>query len=76
MKCGSKEWNNCRVEKMGCNGCFYNEKNKNCDDCVHCNYSGYGDMYCDEHEDFAYVYDEFCPTNDYMWCNGKRFIER
>ena len=25
MKCTSKEWDNCRVEKMGCSGCYYND---------------------------------------------------
>ena len=25
MKCTSEEWNNCRVEKMGCIGCYYDE---------------------------------------------------
>lgn len=25
MKCGDKEWQHCRVEKMGCNGCYYDE---------------------------------------------------
>lgn len=23
MKCGDKEWQHCRVEKMGCKGCYY-----------------------------------------------------
>lgn len=26
MKCGDKEWKYCRVEKMGCTGCYYDEK--------------------------------------------------
>lgn len=25
MKCGDKEWDHCRVEKMGCIGCYYDE---------------------------------------------------
>lgn len=25
MKCTSEEWDHCRVEKMGCPGCYYNE---------------------------------------------------
>lgn len=25
MKCGDKEWQHCRVEKMGCTGCYYDE---------------------------------------------------
>ena len=28
MKCTDKEWDTCQVEKMGCKGCYYNEKNK------------------------------------------------
>lgn len=23
MICGDKEWEHCRVEKMGCTGCYY-----------------------------------------------------
>lgn len=26
MKCGDKEWQHCRVEKMGCKGCYYEVK--------------------------------------------------
>ena len=25
MKCTGKEWEHCRVEKMGCSGCYYDE---------------------------------------------------
>lgn len=25
MKCTGKEWDTCRVEKMGCKGCYYSE---------------------------------------------------
>ena len=28
MKCGDKEWQHCRVEKMGCKGCYYNTTEK------------------------------------------------
>lgn len=28
MKCTGKEWDHCRVEKMGCKGCYYNERTK------------------------------------------------
>ncbi len=27
MKCTDKEWQHCRVEKMGCEGCYYDKKN-------------------------------------------------
>lgn len=26
MKCTDKEWKHCRVEKMGCDGCYYDDK--------------------------------------------------
>ncbi len=26
MKCTGKEWDHCRVEKMGCKGCYYDER--------------------------------------------------
>lgn len=53
-----------------------NKCNITCDTCINCMYLEAGDMFCDEHEDFALVYDEFCPTEDYMWCNGKKYEER
>lgn len=28
MKCTGKEWDTCRVEKMGCNGCYYDKELK------------------------------------------------
>lgn len=28
MKCDDKEWQHCRVEKMGCTGCYYDEKKR------------------------------------------------
>ena len=54
---------------------------KTCENCMNCMYVEHGDMYCDltvdaGHEKVKWVYDEFCPTNDYMWCNGKNFEER
>lgn len=26
MKCTGKEWDHCRVEKIGCKGCYYDER--------------------------------------------------
>lgn len=49
---------------------------RTCENCINCMYLEHGDMFCDEHEDFALVYDEFCPTDNYMWCGGKIFEER
>ena len=50
-------------------------KNDNitCEQCIHCMYEEAGDMHCDEHDDFDLVYEEFCPTESYMWCNGQHF---
>lgn len=28
MKCDDKEWQHCRVEKMGCKGCYYDYVSK------------------------------------------------
>ena len=55
---------------------YKNKVNVTCENCINCMYEEHGDMYCDEHEDFAYVYEQFCPTEDYMWCNQKLFKER
>lgn len=49
---------------------------KTCENCINCMYLESGDMFCDEHDNFALVYDEFCPTENYMWCKGKKFEER
>lgn len=49
---------------------------KTCEQCVNCMYLEHGDMYCNQHKDFELVYDEFCPTENYMWCNGKKFERR
>ncbi len=49
---------------------------KTCENCINCMYLESGDMFCDENDNFALVYDEFCPTENYMWCKGKKFEER
>lgn len=52
-------------------------KMKTCDMCINCMYVEHGDMYCDMCEDGTkWVYDNYTPTNDYMWCRGKHFKER
>ena len=35
MKCTEKEQNTCNVEKMGCDGCYYQELEQN-KLCLHC----------------------------------------
>ena len=54
---------------------------KTCDMCINCIYVEQGDMYCDltvdaKNYDVKFVYDNYNPTEDYMWCNGKHFEER
>lgn len=52
-------------------------KMKTCNMCINCMYVEHGDMYCDMYEDETkWVYDNYTPTNDYMWCRGKHFEER
>lgn len=55
---------------------YKNKRNITCENCINCMYLEHGDMFCDKHEDMAMVYDEFCPTENYMWCNGKKYEER
>lgn len=49
---------------------------KTCEQCINCIYLEQGDMYCEltiGDDEIKLVYEEFCPTEDYMWCNGKKF---
>ena len=32
MQCTDNEWKHCRVEKMGCDGCYYSEKEDKLDE--------------------------------------------
>ncbi len=62
-------------------GRYKNKQNATCELCEHCMYVEHGDMYCDltidaENKEVKWVYDEFCPTKDYMWCNKKKFVEK
>lgn len=55
------------------------KRNKSCEQCMNCMYVEHGDMYCDltiGENEVKFVYDEFCPTEHYMWCNGKKFERR
>ena len=49
---------------------------RTCEQCINCMYLENGDMYCNEHEIFELVYEEFSPTENYMWCKGKKFERR
>ena len=46
-----------------------------CEDCVNCKYIECGDMICDQ-EDDVLIYEGFIPTQNYMWCKKKKFVER
>lgn len=43
-----------------------------CHNCEHCIYIGEGDYICDENNEI--VIEDWMPTDDYFWCNGKSFI--
>ena len=47
---------------------YKNKRIVTCEQCINCMYVEHGDMYCDETvgEETKWVYDEFCPTEDYM----------
>ena len=49
---------------------------KTCEQCINCMYAEHGDMYCDLIMPVKWVYEDFCPTEDYMWCKGKRFEDK
>ena len=48
---------------------------------MNCMYVEHGDMFCDltidvKKQKVKWVYDNYNPTEDYMWCNDKHFEER
>lgn len=52
-----------------------------CEECANCIYIEQGDMFCDltldeNNKTFKFMYEEFQPTEDYMWCAGKFFEEK
>lgn len=42
-----------------------------CFNCGNCMYHSEGDSYCDEN--FEFVLDDWCPTDEFMWCKGKNW---
>ncbi len=52
-----------------------NEDDISCDECANCEYLGHGDMSCSQKDDDL-VYENFEPTENYMWCKNKKFKER
>lgn len=52
-----------------------NKRNMACFNCEHCILIGEGDHICDERIGTV-VLEEYGPTDEYMWCDGKLFEER
>ena len=50
--------------------------NMSCECCGHCMYLESGDYVCTYKDEPILVYDNFEPTEDYMWCDGDYYIER
>lgn len=45
-------------------------KRGNCFNCGNCMYHSEGDSYCDEN--FEFVLEDWCPTDEFMWCNRRK----
>lgn len=44
---------------------------KSCNDCEHCMYICEGDSICDINNKI--ILDDWTPTDEYFWCNGKKY---
>lgn len=51
------------------------KQNGDCFDCEHCQYHSEGDSYCD-YEEPIFVLEDWMPTEDFRWCEGKHFLRR
>ena len=51
-----------------------NKKIKVCDQCVNCQYIGEGDFICTLEEPVL-VMEDFCPTDEFMYCGEEGFEE-
>lgn len=45
-------------------------KRGDCFNCGNCQYHSEGDSYCD-YEEPIFVLEDWCPTEEYLWCGGK-----
>ena len=45
-------------------------KRGDCFNCGNCMYHSEGDSYCDEN--FEFVLEDWCPTDEFMWCNRRK----
>lgn len=48
---------------------------KCCEMCENCNPIGEGDHICDE-DPTKMVLEDYAPADDYLWCQGKKYIGR
>ena len=46
-----------------------------CETCINLVPIGEGDHICDE-DPMKMVLEDYAPTDDYSWCQGKKYIER
>lgn len=49
------------------------KKPRGCESCSHCIPIGEGDHLCDEFNEI--VLDEYCPSENYLMCNGRCWEE-
>jgi hypothetical protein len=62
--------------------CVKNEKKRQkvaCASCECCDYLdpiGEGDHICDKADYPKIVLADYLPTDDYLWCGGKHFVEK
>lgn len=52
------------------------QKIGDCFNCGNCIYYAEGDSYCDYTNDFPFVFEDWVPTDKFMWCKGKHWIEQ
>lgn len=49
------------------------KQNGDCFNCGHCQYHSEGDSYCDL--DYEFVLEDWCPTDEFLHCNGKHWTK-
>lgn len=49
----------------------HNKTQTGCQDCDNCMYLEEGDSMCDVNDKI--ILEDWIPTDDYFWCNGKEF---
>jgi hypothetical protein len=44
------------------------KKERRCEECDNCIYIEHGDQVCDYKDSWKFVFNDFIPTKDYIWC--------